>query len=108
MNRKNIAVGGFLAASVAASLSSVGGCPDTVMRNLTKERTGNISMQFINNTRYRAAFSFGTWDASDRTPGPAVRGWDYPSSKALSRRTTGPSTPKTMPAAVRNSQSDYP
>jgi hypothetical protein len=29
-------------------------------------------MQFINNTRYRAAFSFGTWDASDRTPGPVT------------------------------------
>jgi len=72
MNRRNIAVSGLLAGLAAGSLSTVAGCPDTVWRNLTKERTGNISMQFINNTRYRAAFSFGTWDASDRTPGPVT------------------------------------
>jgi hypothetical protein len=72
MNRRNVAVSGLLAGLAATSLSLVAGCSDTVWRNLTKERTGNISMQFINNTRYRAAFSFGTWDASDRTPGPVT------------------------------------
>lgn len=39
-----------------------------VFHYLTQERTGNISVQFINNTPFRASFSFGTYDSLDRNP----------------------------------------
>lgn len=46
------------------------GCGGTVVANLVKERTGNITIRFINDSDYRAAFSYGTWDEWDRSPGP--------------------------------------
>lgn len=54
-------------AAVAAGLS-MGGCSGEFFRNQTAERTGNIQFVFINNTPYRASFSFGTWDSLDRDP----------------------------------------
>jgi len=72
MRSSRIVLSGVVAGLATSALSLVGGCPDTVLTNLTKERTGNISIQFINNTRYRAAFSYGTWDSWDRSPGPVT------------------------------------
>jgi len=46
-----------------------GGCPRTVIANLVKERQGSISVIFVNNTPYTAAFSYGTWNPWDNTPG---------------------------------------
>lgn len=51
-------------------LAAAAGCTPDLFDNLTKERTGNISVSFVNNTPYRAAFSYGTYDAWDRSPGP--------------------------------------
>ncbi len=48
------------------------GCSPEFVANLFEERSGNISVVFINNTTARAIFSFGTYDALDLDPpGPA-------------------------------------
>ncbi len=44
------------------------GCGSTFV-NLTKERTGNVTVVFVNNTPYRAGFSYGSYDAWDRSYG---------------------------------------
>lgn len=36
------------------------------------ERTGQVSFIFVNNTRHRAIFSFGTYDPLDKTPGAVL------------------------------------
>jgi hypothetical protein len=51
-----------------AALPQLAGCDGTIVRNLTEQRTGDITMVFINNTPYTAAFSFGTFDGWDRSP----------------------------------------
>jgi hypothetical protein len=65
MTFRQILVSGLVALATVAALSSVAGCSETIRANLTKERTGNISIQFNNTTPYAAAFSYGTWDAWD-------------------------------------------
>lgn len=61
-----------LVLSLAAVLwISSAGCGQFIS-NQTAERTGNIGVQFINSTPYRASFSFGTYDALDETPGPVA------------------------------------
>lgn len=68
-NRQLLRVG--LAGLGAIVLTSAAGCfPSTIWANQTKERTGNITLLFINNTPYRAVFTCGTWDEWDRSPGP--------------------------------------
>lgn len=58
----------LLAATVgAANLSCITSAGDT-FHYLTQERAGNVSVQFINNTPFRAIFSFGTYDSLDRNP----------------------------------------
>ncbi len=70
MNRTHIAMGTMLAVAAAGFFSSVlGGCIGTIGRNQLAERTGNVTVVFINNTPYQAAFSYGSYDAWDRTPG---------------------------------------
>ncbi|MCA9243584.1 MAG: hypothetical protein KDA32_06495 [Phycisphaerales bacterium] len=49
-------------------LPLLGGCNAALIRNLTEESQGNVSVQFINNTPFRAVFSFATYDAFDRNP----------------------------------------
>lgn len=48
------------------------GCPIDLIMNQTEERSGDITVVFINQTRYRAAFSYGTYDSLDRNPPGAV------------------------------------
>lgn len=68
---KRIAEGIAVAGLGALSMLAVG-CPGDLLSNLTEEVSGNISVQFINNTDTRAIFSFGGYDALDRNPpGPA-------------------------------------
>lgn len=38
--------------------------------NQTAERNGSITVAFVNNTPYRAAFSYGTYDPLDLSPQP--------------------------------------
>jgi hypothetical protein len=45
----------------------IAGCGTAVL-NQTAERTGNVTVQIINDTPYTAAFTYGTWDAWDRSP----------------------------------------
>ncbi len=53
---------------LAAGLALIAGCTGDLIRNLTEEAQGNIGVQFINNTPFRAVFSFATYDALDRDP----------------------------------------
>lgn len=72
MSRRASASSVGLIVLAATAIVISGGCPESVFQNLTKERTGNISMQFINNTDYLAAFSYGSWDEWDHSPGDAT------------------------------------
>jgi hypothetical protein len=56
---------GFVAVLVSILVVLTGGCADLIA-NLIEERSGNVTVVFINNTPYRAAFTFGTYDALDR------------------------------------------
>lgn len=57
-----------LAVTLMLSLS----CTGEFIANQTEERTGNVSVQFVNNTPFRASFSFGSYDSLDRDPPGAV------------------------------------
>lgn len=59
-----VLISGFLAIS--------GGCTGNFIGNQIEERSGNISVLFINNTSFRASFSFGSFDSLDRQPPGAV------------------------------------
>jgi len=56
---------GFAVALVAALTT---GCSGDLIANLIEERSGDITVIIINNTPYRAAFTFGSYDALDRDP----------------------------------------
>ncbi len=48
-------------------------CTGDFVANQTEERSGNVSVQFINSTPFRASFSFGSYDSLDRDPpGPVT------------------------------------
>jgi hypothetical protein len=49
-------------------LASGPGCNVTLFKNQTAERSGNITVQFVNETPYRAIFSYGVWDSLDLDP----------------------------------------
>ena len=49
--------------TAAALLALAAGCNSTLFLNLTKEKTGTINVQFVNDTPYRAIFTIGAWDA---------------------------------------------
>ena len=77
MSSKTITVGLVLTFVSIGFLTALVGCPATLLLNQTAERTGNITVTFINETPYRASFTFGTWDALDRSPlGPISFGQD--------------------------------
>jgi len=67
---KRAAIGVVLAGALVA-LGPLS-CSGVTFRNLTKEKTGNVSVVFVNTTSARAAFSFGSYDAWDRSPGPVT------------------------------------
>jgi hypothetical protein len=54
-------------ATVALLLVLQPGC-GPVLLNQTAERSGSITVRVINTTPYTAAFSYGSWDAWDRSP----------------------------------------
>ncbi len=58
---------GWLA--IAAALLCLSGCDTVFFLNQTAERNGNITVSFINNTPYRASFSYGSYDKLDNSPG---------------------------------------
>ena len=69
MKWRDVVISGVLAALAAGLLSGLSGCFGSLGKHLSKERTGNVTVMFLNDTAYRAAFSFGSYDAWDRTPG---------------------------------------
>ena len=57
-----------LAAGLLVALGSLtGGCMGDLVANLVEERTGDVTVVFINDTPYRAGCSFGSYDAFDRS-----------------------------------------
>jgi hypothetical protein len=69
MKRRTVAISGVLALAGAVAFSALNGCSGQIVLNLTKERTGNVTIVFINTASFTAGLSFGTWDAWDRSPG---------------------------------------
>jgi hypothetical protein len=63
------------------------GCTTTLVRNLTAERTGNVSVLIINDTPYRASFSYATWDSWDRNPPGTI---DFKQLRLEGRSNSGP------------------
>lgn len=58
---------------MACVLPSLSGCfPSSLWLNQSKQRTGNIQFVFINTTPFAASFTYGTWDALDKSPGPVT------------------------------------
>jgi hypothetical protein len=63
-----------VAISVAAAATLVGmwtlsGCNGTIWANQTKERTGDVTIAFVNTTTADAGFTYATWDQWDHSPG---------------------------------------
>ncbi len=85
MVRKLIA-GSLIALLGAVEAAWQPGCTPTVVRNLTAERTGNINVLVINDTPYRATFSFGTYDAWDRNPPGSI---DFKQTRLEAHASTG-------------------
>ena len=69
MKCNNVLVSGILAVLIAGLWSGLGGCTNLVL-NQIEVRAGSITIVFNNETPFQAAFSYGSWDAWDRTPGP--------------------------------------
>lgn len=57
---------------MAGAVLLAAGCTSALLKNLTTNKDGNIEFLIINDTDFRASFSFGTYDSFDRDPpGPA-------------------------------------
>jgi hypothetical protein len=69
MTHRVIAISSLLAAAWVGAFTTLNGCSRTMILNQTKERTGNITMVFVNTTSANAAFTYGTWDEWDKAPG---------------------------------------
>ena len=78
-NRLNVLVpDGLGRAAVPVTVRTTGGVsnalifnsllPGDLLANLTEERSGDITLQFINNTPFRASFTAGVYDDLDRDP----------------------------------------
>jgi hypothetical protein len=59
-------------ALIAGVFAVMGGCNGNLILNQVEERAGNVTVLFINNTPFRASFSFGAFDSLDRQPPGAV------------------------------------
>ena len=73
----------------AAVVALTAGCTGDLVANLTEEKSGNITLYFINDTPYRASFACGTYDALARSPAGAV---DFHQLKVERYITTTPLT----------------
>lgn len=84
----------LLGSGLALGLTSgTAGCSETFIRNQTFFVSGNVTAIFINATPYRAIFSFGSYNALDKTgPGPValrqlrLEGLDTSASQTLTCR----------------------
>ncbi|MFH1746468.1 MAG: hypothetical protein ABIG44_05420 [Planctomycetota bacterium] len=68
MKLGNVMVGLALAGICVLALAAQSGCSPDFFLNLIAERAGQFTVIFINDTAYRASFSYGSWDAMDRNP----------------------------------------
>ncbi|RMF76920.1 MAG: hypothetical protein D6744_11915 [Planctomycetota bacterium] len=51
-----------------AALACAAGCAGALIANLVEEAQGSVIVQIINNTPFRASFSYGAFDDLDRNP----------------------------------------
>ena len=67
--KTRIAAVGFLMV-LSAGLVSLGnaGCSPTLLQNLTAALDGSVVVVFVNDTPYRASFSYGTFNDLERDP----------------------------------------
>jgi hypothetical protein len=64
----------FLPTTVLASgLALQAACTGDILANITEEQAGNITIQFINNTPFRASLTAGGYDDLNRNPPGAVQ-----------------------------------
>lgn len=79
----------FAAGFVTGLIALMTGCTGDLLANLTEERSGSISVLIINDTPYRAAFSFGSYDALNRNPPGAI---DFVQSRVEAHTSPAPFT----------------
>lgn len=72
MTMRNAAWNHRYGALIGGLLAALCGCEGNLILNQVEERSGNIAVLFINNTPFRASFSFGAFDSLDREPPGAV------------------------------------
>ena len=70
MKTRFVAVG-FLAL-VSAALTAGSGCSPTFLQNLTAPLNSNVSLTFVNDTEFRASFTYGIYNDLERDPPGAV------------------------------------
>lgn len=68
MRARNVIAGLALAVLCGGLIALPPGCSATLLLNQTAERSGNVTVVLINDTPYRASFSYGAWDAWQRNP----------------------------------------
>ncbi len=69
MTQRVIAISTVAAVALAGFVWALPGCNGTIVANQTKERTGNVSIAFVNTTSANAGFTYATWDQWDHSPG---------------------------------------
>lgn len=69
MIRKYKILPAVLIFATIVGLPTTGGCVGSIAQNLLAEKTGNVTVTFVNNTPYRAIVNLGAYDAWNRLPG---------------------------------------
>lgn len=98
---------GCIAIALAAA-GALSGCRPEFFANQFQERSGNISYLFVNNTPFRASFTFGNYDPLDLPAGPVnfmqLRLEGFTSSAAIDlecRRIAAVGTPELVERIIR-------
>lgn len=68
MRRTNFVRIATCAAATAAIAALFSGCTANLIANQITVVDGNVQFQFVNDTQYRAIFSYGTWNSLERNP----------------------------------------
>ena len=70
LTKSRIRVAGLAVIVCTLGTALSAGCTESsLFKNLVAPVTGDVAFTFINDTPYRAAFSFGTYNDLDRSPG---------------------------------------
>ena len=72
MKTRFVAVGFLTVLSVGVATLAGPGCSPTLLQNLTAPLNANVSLTFVNDTQFRASFTYGIFSDLDRDPPGAV------------------------------------